>query len=330
MRIKTYILCTILCACNILSVLSQEPYKQFVEDLNIKFDRKEIKKLEKAAELLNEADALLNRANLAYSELSRLEIEERMSSDYEDALKLLFNASETYKEALNEAFSVFRDRSKTFWEDMNKSNHRAAGMDKAIYYENTSNKNIHRSLIRYAQVLESDRYAFSLRIMEDAVALGRLAIRNAGRAVQICMDYPVEYNYGWEDDKTLEEVVELMRDPNVNEPPEDIFATLDKDHVVDSSLFKEIIFKVQIAAHTEPLTEEYLTTLYKGGMKIDLIYEENWYKYSIGRYFNFDEAEATRRQCNVNKAFVVAYQEGKKIGTQEAIRIYEKKMALED
>lgn len=330
MRIKIYVLCTVLCACNILSVSSQESYKQFVEDLNIKFDRKEIKKLEKAAELMNEADALLNRANLAYNELSKLEIEERVSSGYEDALKLLFDASETYKEALSEAFSVYRERSNEFWEEMSRSNHRAAGMAKAIYYENTSNKNIHRSLIRHAQVLESDRYSFSLRIMEDAVALGRLAIRDAGRAVQICMDFPVEYNYGWDDDKTLEEVVALMKDPNVNEPPEDIFATIDKDHVVDSTLLKEIIFKVQIAAHTEPLSEEYLITLYKGGMKIDLIYEENWYKYSIGRYRNFDEAEATRRQCNVNKAFVVAYQEGKKIGTQEAIRLYEKKMALED
>jgi hypothetical protein len=90
-------------------------------------------------------------------------------------------------------------------------------------------------------------------------------------------------------------------------------------------LLKEIIFKVQIAAHTVPLTEEYLNTVYKGNIKIDMIFEEDWYKYSIGRYKTFDDAEATRIESNIKKAFVVAYQEGKKISTQEAVDILEKK-----
>jgi len=40
-----------------------------------------------------------------------------------------------------------------------------------------------------------------------------------------------------------------------------------------------------------------------------MIFEDEWYKYSIGRYFHFDEAEATRRECNIKKAFVVAYEQ---------------------
>ncbi|MBN2480346.1 MAG: hypothetical protein JXB19_01295 [Bacteroidales bacterium] len=330
MRKNTFVLSAILIVAGIFPALSQERYRQFTADLNISFTNREIKKLENAAVLLEEADALLNRANLSYSELSELEIKERMSVRYEDVLKMLFNVSGTYKEALGEAYSVFRSRSDDFWKKMDKANHRAAGMDKARYYENVSGKNMNRSLIRHAQVLESDRYEYSLKILEDAVKLGRLAVRDASRTVQICTDYPVEYNYGWEDDKTLEEIIALMRDPNINEPPEDIFATVKQDHAVDSSWLKEIIFKVQIAAHTEPLSEEYLTKLYNGGMRIDLIYEENWYKYSIGRYRSYDEAEATRRECNVSKAFVIAYQEGKKIGTQEAIDIYEKKLGLKN
>jgi len=98
--------------------------------------------------------------------------------------------------------------------------------------------------------------------------------------------------------------------------------------VVDSVLMKEVIFKVQIAAHTQPLSEEYLNTVYKGTIKLDMIFEEDWYKYSIGRYKSFDEAEATRIESNIKKAFVVAYQEGKKISTQEAIELIEKKYSL--
>ena len=95
---------------------------------------------------------------------------------------------------------------------------------------------------------------------------------------------------------------------------------------IDSSLLKEIIFKVQIAAHTVPLTEEYLRTIYKGGMKIDLIFEEDWYKYSVGRYKTLEEATATLENCNVKKAFIVAYQSGIKLTIEEAL----KRLALQE
>ena len=39
---------------------------------------------------------------------------------------------------------------------------------------------------------------------------------------------------------------------------------------MDSSIFKEVIFKVQIAAHTMPLSQEYLNLIYKGTIPIDL------------------------------------------------------------
>ena len=300
-------------------VFSQVDDLSFTEELNIEFSRAENKKFEKAAEQLADAKAALYKAEQSYQALTELEIQERMSDNYEQALEQLFDASGIYRESYNLLYSIFNTKGEDFWEDMERANHRAAGMDKAIYYERTAKQNIKRALIRYEQVEESDRYAYSMKILENANELAQLAIRNAGRALQICVDFPVEYNYGWEDDKTLEEVIALMRDPNVNEPPEDIFATVDQEKEVDPVWIKEIIFKVQIAAHTEPLSEEYLATLYRGGLKIDLIYEENWYKYSIGRYASFDEAEATRRECEISKAFVVAYQEGRKIGTQEAI-----------
>jgi hypothetical protein len=298
---------------------------QFTQELNVKFVSSEIKKLDQAEELIIQADKLLEKANQQFSALTDVERKERLSSNYNLALKKLFESSEIYKEAYNLVFSVFKDKGDKFWQKMNKTNHRAAGMDKAKYYESSALKNLNRSLIRRQQALESDRFEYSSGIMKDALNLERLAVRNQGRALQICCDYPVEYNYGWEDDKTLEEIVEIMKDPNVHEPPCDIFATVDKQAKIDSTLFKVIIFKVQIAAHTMPLTEEYLSSIYKGELKIDMIFEEDWYKYSIGRYSSFDEADATLRECNIKKAFVVAYQEGIKISTQEALQLMEKK-----
>jgi hypothetical protein len=180
-------------------------------------------------------------------------------------------------------------------------------------------------VIRRKQVQESDRYEYSLEIMADALEFEMLAVRDQGRALQICMDYPVEYNYGWDDDKSLEEIVKIMKDPIIHEPPKDIFATVDKTAEVDTTLLKEVLFKVQIAAHTMPLSQEYLNLFYKGSLPIDLIYEENWYKYSIGIYKTFAEADAILREVNIKKAFVVSYCEGKKIPIQKAIELVDRK-----
>jgi hypothetical protein len=304
-------------------LIAQNNVKQYTEGLNIKFDVLESKKLDRAIGLLDQADATLEKANQLYDQISVIEKKERISNEYQKALKTLFEASETYKEAHTMIYSVYKSKADVFWKKMSRVNHHASGMDKALYYEGKALKTYNRGLIRREQVREGDRFEYALFIMNDALKLEKLSIRDEGRAVQICLDYPVEYNYGWDDDKTLEEIVALMKDPVVNEPPEDIFATVDKETKVDSVLFKKIIFKVQIAAHTMPLSDEYLKTLYDGDLRIDMIFEDDWYKYSIGRYLTFDEAEATRRECNIKKAFVVAYEGGKHIATQEALKFLE-------
>jgi hypothetical protein len=325
---KRMMIYTAIIACIILlggrKVFSQNNIGQFTSELNIKFQSGELNKIERALAILNEADARFDKASSGFSALTDIEKKERFSSGYRNALKDLFESSERYNEAYNLVFSVFRDKTNSFWQKMNRNNHRASGMDKARYYEGRAMKTLNRSLIRRQQVLECDRFEYSLGIMKDAINLEKMAVREQGRALQICSDYPVEYNYGWEDDLTLEQVVAIMKDPIVHEPPADIFATVDKSVQVDSSLFREVIFKVQVAAHTMPLSEDYLNTVYRGDLKIDMVFEEDWYKYSIGRYRTFDEAEATRLECNIRKSFVVAYQEGHKISTQEAIQITQK------
>jgi len=306
-------------------ITGQSTSVMFTSELNIKFDALEIKKLERAAKLINDSEILLQQANNQFTALSELEKKERFSQAYQIALKKLYESSKTTKEAYQLAISVFQLKNAAFWQKMSRNNHRASGMEKARYYEGTATRSHNRSIIRRQQVLESDRYEYSLEIMEDALEFEKLAVRDQGRALQICMDYPVEYNYGWDDDKSLEEIVKIMKDPIVHEPPKDIFATLDETAEIDSALLKEVIFKVQIAAHTMPLSQEYLNMFYKGSLPIDLIFEENWYKYSIGIYNTFEDADATRREINIKKAFVVSYCEGKKITTQEAIDLIERK-----
>lgn len=310
-------------------LLSGQPASSyFTSELNIKFDASEIKKLDRAAKLISDGEVLLSQAKEEFSALPENERKNRFTENYKAALKKLYESSDITQSGYDLAFSVFKTKNEEFWTKMSRSNHRAAGMEKAKYYQGTATRGLNRSIIRRRQVKETDRFEYSLEIAEDATEHGKLAVRDMGRALQICTDYPVEYNYGWDDDKTLEEIVKIMKDPIVHEPPKDIFATVDKDAVVDSSLLRDVIFKVQIVAHTAPLSQEYLDLFYRGPLPIDLIYEENWYKYSIGVYRTFEEAEATRQDINIKKAFVVAYCDGKKVTIKEAISLVEKKKVV--
>lgn len=320
-NLKTISALIVLLGCYIISGIAQN-YQiiDYYRELNLEFNSADEKKFAKAIELLNEADLIFSEANSMYDVLDESEKRLGLSLEYRKAFKKLVEASEDYKEGHTLIFKVFKNKAEEFWEEMQKEGHYAAGMEKAKYYERQAKKHYNRALLKRDIVTDADRYEAGLHQMKEAFNLEKLSIRDQGRAVQIYQDYPVEYNYGWEDDVSLEEVLALKRNPALREPPLDIFATVDKETEIDSSLLKEIIFKVQIAAHTVPLTEEYLRTIYKGGMKIDLIFEEEWYKYSIGRYRTLNEATETLKKCNVNKAFIIAYQSGKKLTIEEALK----------
>lgn len=304
------------------SVEAQERnISDYTKELNINFSFNDEKKFEKGIKTLITADQEMAKIESMFSELSELEQKEKVSADYERALKELKDLSASYSEGNLTVYQVFKDKSDAFWTRMRKVQHFAAGVEKGKYYESQARKHLAMARQRREQVLWTDRYEYARTKMKEANELENEAIRDQGRALQVYADYPVEYNYGWDNDITLDEISELYRNPAVNEPPEDIYATVDPKVKVDSQLMKEIIFKVQIAAHTVPLTEEYLRTIYKGGMPIDMIYEDEWYKYSIGRYTTFDEADKTLEACKVRKAFIVAYQGGKKLTIKEALEL---------
>ncbi len=313
-------LITLLCIfCNSYIVAQNHEISEYYKELNLKFNAADEKKFEKAIKILDDADVLLNEANQIYESLDEAEKNLAESPAYKKAFKKLVEASDGYKEGHTMIYSVFKDKAREFWDTMDKDNHYAAGMEKAKYYEKKALKGLSRALLKRDIVTDADRYEAALYQMKEAFDLEKLAIRDQGRAIQIYQDFPVEYNYGWDDDITLEEVLAMNRNPVIKEPPQDIFGTVDKTVEIDSLLLKDIIFKVQIAAHTVPLTEEYLRTIYLGGMTIDMIYEEEWYKYSIGRYKTLEEATETLEECNVKKAFITAYQAGKKLTIQEAL-----------
>lgn len=70
------------------------------------------------------------------------------------------------------------------------------------------------------------------------------------------------------------------------------------------------VFRLQIAASRSPLSESEIRHKYQGDKEVFMFEEEGWYKYAIGEYTSYFEANHDRKQCGVPDAFIAAYDEG--------------------
>lgn len=71
----------------------------------------------------------------------------------------------------------------------------------------------------------------------------------------------------------------------------------------------KIIYRIQIAADKAPLSQPMLQKLFYANHKIAMVDEGGWYKYSIGEFDTFEEADEFRKTLDRDDAFVVAYRD---------------------
>ena len=98
-----------------------------------------------------------------------------------------------------------------------------------------------------------------------------------------------------------------------------------KPKVDDSNKTKSGIpvFKIQIFAIDKKLKEN--DSRLKG-VKADFYKEGNWYKYTYGESSDYDEILRKKKEISkkFGQAFIIAFIDGKKVNTQEAINIFKK------
>lgn len=289
-------------------------------ELNIKIEVIDEKRIEKGIELLNEAAMLEFEALGMLQSMPDSVLIEGDSPEYRKMIEKMMDASREYREGHELIYNVFHDNCEKFGMEMKKMNHYASGMNKAKYYERKGESSIRRANNIRNLLEEADKPEWIQYKMHEALELEKLAIRDKGRALQIYQDFPVEYNYGWDDDVTDEELKKFFNNPIVNLPPEDVFKKK-KPEEVKPPEEGFVMFRVQIAAHTAPITDDYIRTFYTGNDSVMEVREGNWFKYQIGEFSSFEEANDLRKRCRVPRAFVVAYQGDKKLTIKEALAI---------
>jgi hypothetical protein len=293
--------------------------KQYRGELNIKLEVIDEKRMDKGIELLNEGAA---EEREALDLLKAMDDKERMegeSANYKKMLKCFMSASDLYQQGHAMIYAVYNENCNKFLGEMKKMNHYASGMNKAKYYEYKGERTMLRASGIRQIILEADKPEWIQYKMHEAFELEKLAIRDKGRALQIYQDFPVEYNYGWDHDVTPEELAKFFNNPVVNLPPEEVFKKVPPEQKKEPEGGK-IEFRVQIAAHTVQLENDYIKTFYTGNDSIREVHEGAWFKYQIGCFDTYSEADSLRIACRVPRAFVVAYQDDKKLTIKEALR----------
>ena len=92
---------------------------------------------------------------------------------------------------------------------------------------------------------------------------------------------------------------------------ENIILTAENNIVVSDN--KNVVYKVQILASRRPASKKELSKKYRETSKIERTEEDNWYKYTIGKFSSYSAARKCLTASKVADAFVVAYINNKKV-----------------
>ena len=73
---------------------------------------------------------------------------------------------------------------------------------------------------------------------------------------------------------------------------------------------EEVIYRIQLAANKTQLSQRALSRMYYGNKSVEMINEDGWYKYSVGDFNSYEEANDFRQSGKMTNSFIVAYRKG--------------------
>lgn len=314
----------------ILNSISQIP-----KDLHLELKGSDVKKIEKCGKDFIDAKEMYNAAVGLYESLPAPDTSsdfdyESYNKSIEDALGKLLEGMSLYSSATEQVYSVYKEGANDFWEEQRKEGHVPIGLEKARYLELEAGIAYDKALVRRQFAGESKDFLEAVSYVNKANKLDAEALQNMGRALQIYQDFPVEYDYQWVNDIDIEEIIaqkqaerdarneKLFGKHKKESKNDETEAIIEREPVEQEKPVGEIIYRVQIAAHTIKMEDSFINQIYKGDKEVIEIQEDEWYKYQIGNYKSFAVAQQQLEESNVARAFIVAYLEGEKINVKEA------------
>jgi len=99
----------------------------------------------------------------------------------------------------------------------------------------------------------------------------------------------------------------------------------DTEKETPSAVNKDLVYKVQIASSKQKINLR-KNTEFKNLSDVDFFESNGWYKYTTGRFYQFDEANTAFQEIKkqYKDAFLVAFYKGKKISVKKAHKLEKK------
>lgn len=213
-------------------------------------------------------------------------------------------------------FEIYQAYTEDFW----AKNRRvvAPEVERAKEFERRADGHFQQAAFLREEAPKQKEFELTVNLFTMAAELELLGLLNLARAIRVYQDFPVIYAYEWEDDVEIprespERVARMMA---LNTLSEDDSETSKQQSL---EIRPDISFIVQIAAHTIPMQENYLRTIYRGKQPIHMVHEEPWYKYYLGPYKTVEAAQGVLQVVNVKNAFIAAYEDDRRINVRDAV-----------
>lgn len=154
-----------------------------------------------------------------------------------------------------------------------------------------------------------NRYMSSGRFADTTLPTGKMtAVTGFDSDEMLALWY--EYHYGIKDASTA------YTEPEHWVTGENMMSTTgtgdthEEDVIEESPVTTEEkggnIYRVQIAANRTELSQRALSRMYYGTKNLSVINEDGWYKYSVGDFETFEEADEFRKSSGIRNAFVTS------------------------
>lgn len=296
-------------------------------DAPVQLSKTDKKRLDRSNELFKAGMELWNQLNDRYNP-ENIKDYKMDSICNKDAYPILVKAAQKFLEANNLKYEIYNSNCREFF--IKHRGESPSGLENAKRFQKEADNYIQKAQSnRLSATSYKNEYVKAYDRYFEAISLEIIAAKKEGRALQIYQDWPVHYAYQFDDDievdlfhpKTVavvkQEPPKQTPAPVVTEQPKpvEVKKVEPEAEPYDSTV---IYYQVQIAAHTQPLSNKYIKdNIYIGAVRINEIREEGWYKYTLGRYKTFEEASKLLKSINVPKAFVVAYKNGKRVPLKE-------------
>jgi hypothetical protein len=289
--------------------------KELPKDLDfpVTISKNDQKRMERAMELTRTGEGLWNDLSARYNP-AKAGTRYMDSLFRVDAYPKLMQTSELYRQGNQIKYDVYKSNILSFW-NARKGKY-TAGLENARRLEKEAAQYMAKAIQnRNAAAQFPNDYVRTYARLYEAIALEIIAVKKLGRSLQMYQDWPIEYNYGFDEDIEVDlfapkvQIAEKKPDPVPEPDPVPVEVPVDPKGPIE--------FRVQIAAHTVQMTQANIRDLYKGDLKVDMIQEDGWYKYQIGKFKTHAEAIQCLRQISVDKAFIVGYRNLKRVNLKD-------------